>query len=124
MSTPSDHLFQKAGGEEGVAALVDAFYQRVLADETLAPFFKDSSMDKLRLMQREFFAMALGGPISYSGKPLAHAHHGRGITPGHFAAFVQHLVDTLREKGMTQEDIDEIISRIDTYANEVTGTSY
>ena len=124
MSTPSDHLYQKAGGEEGLATLVEAFYQRVLGDESLAPFFKNSSMENLRHMQREFFAMALGGPVSYSGKPLAHAHHGRGITPTHFASFVNHLVDTLRDTDLTQEDIDEIISRIDTYANEVTGTSY
>lgn len=124
MSTPSDHLYQKVGGEKGIQTLVEAFYKRVLDDESLAPFFKNSSMENLRHMQREFFAMALGGPISYSGKPLAHAHHGRGIKETHFAAFVQHLIDTLRETDLTQEDIDEIISRIDTYANEVTGTSY
>lgn len=124
MSTPSDHLYQKAGGEEGIASLVDAFYKRVLADETLAPFFKDSSMESLRRMQHQFFAMALGGPIAYSGKPLAHAHHGRGITSAHFASFVGHLLETLKETHLTQEDIDEVISRIDTYANEVTGTSY
>ncbi len=73
-------LYDRVGGEETITRLVDAFYERVLADEELAPFFSGTSMDKQRRMQREFFAVALGGPIKYSGRPLGDAHRGLGIT--------------------------------------------
>ncbi len=53
-----------------ISEVIDEFYDRVLADPDLKPFFRNTSMDKLRRMQREFFSAALDGPITYSGKLL------------------------------------------------------
>lgn len=120
----SPTLYDKLGGETGIESLVISFYVRVLADPELAPFFRHTSVEKLHSMQREFFAMALGGPITYSGRPLAHVHHGRGITTHHFSRFVEHLVATLEELGVEDAEAEEVIDRINSYANEITGTSY
>ena len=73
------------------------------------------------LMQREFFCAALDGPITYTGSPLSHVHHGRGITKHHFALYVNHLLDTLRDCGINDQKVNEIIGRINTYADEITG---
>ena len=107
-----------------IDSLIPAFYARVLADPELAPFFKNTSIEKLHQMQHAFFSMATGRPVTYSGKSMAHAHHGRGITAKHFSLFTGHLVETLRDLGVTQEEADEVIDRVNTYANEITGTSY
>lgn len=107
-----------------ITALIPAFYVRVLADPELAPFFKHTELEKLHAMQREFFVMATGGPIQYSGRPLAHTHHGRGITQQHFARFTGHLVETLLDLDVTQDEADEVIERINAMTNEVVGTSY
>ena len=120
--TPS--LYDRIGGEETIASLIPAFYVRVLADPELAPFFRHSSLEKLHGMQREFFAMATGGPSEYTGRPLAHVHHGRGITRQHFSKFAGHLIETLLEIGVSQEDADEVIERINATANEIVGASY
>ncbi len=56
-------LFDRVGGEQGVRNLVRSFYDRVLRDPELAPFFEDASIDRLYSMQYEFFAAALGGPV-------------------------------------------------------------
>ena len=40
-------LFEQIGGAETVAQLIDQFYDRVLGDEELAPFFEQTSMDRL-----------------------------------------------------------------------------
>jgi hemoglobin len=77
----SPTLWDRLGGTQGADALIQDFYDRVLLDPELAPFFEHASMDRLRAMQREFFSAALGGPLEYSGLPMAHAHHGRGIQP-------------------------------------------
>lgn len=113
-------LFERIGGEATIARLVDHFYDRVLADEELAPFFEHTPMEKLRRMQLEFFSAALDGPQAYSGLSLAHAHQGRGISVKHFQHFVQHLLETLKDLGLSRQDIDEIISRISTYVNDIT----
>lgn len=119
-------LYDRIGGEKAVESLVTAFYDRVLADEELQRFFEHTGTDKLKRMQREFFAAALDGPVTYSGRPLSHVHHGRGIKPRHLKRFLDHLLETLKAlKGadISDDDVYAVISRINTYADEVTGTS-
>jgi hemoglobin len=113
-------LYDRIGGEATLARLVDAFYDRVLDDEDLAPFFEHTPMERLRRMQLEFFGAALDGPQSYSGLALAHAHQGRGIRVHHFQKYVQHLLDTLEGFDLSKEDREEIITRISKYVNDIT----
>lgn len=117
-------LYERIGGESGIESLVIDFYVRVMADPELAPFFRETPLPKLHVMQREFFAMALGGPIVYTGRSMAHAHHGRGISTRHLKLFVGHLVATLEDLGISESESTEVIERINHYANEITGTSY
>ncbi len=116
-------LYDRIGGEKTVEALVDVFYERVLDDDELKPFFEDTSMDKLRRMQHEFFAAALDGPVQYTGRPLSYAHQGLGIKPSHIGRFVGHLLDVVKDHGLESGDVDDIISRINTYADEIVGGS-
>ena len=114
-------LFERVGGEQAVAELIDQFYDRVVADPELKPFFRNVSMVKLRRMQRDFFSAALDGPINYTGRPLGYVHHGRGITKHHFSLYVSHLINTLQNFALKEQDVQDIISRINTYADEITG---
>lgn len=124
MNTTDPSLYERLGGEPAIEAIVKTLYGRVLADPELQPFFEHTSMEKQSTMQHEFLCAALGGPMAYTGKPLSHAHQGRGITTRHFARFAQHLLDALHEMGVSSEDADAVISRLNAYANEITGTSY
>ena len=119
-----DTLYDRIGGAAVIDTLIPAFYSRVLADPDLAPFFRHARLETLHGMQREFFTMALGGPTEYTGQSLSQAHHGRGITTAHFSRFVSHLLETLEAVGLSRAEADEVIARIDTFANEITGTSY
>ena len=121
MPNKQQTLFERVGGEKTIRELIHEFYDRVVADPELKPFFINTSMDKLRRMQREFFSAALDGPITYTGRPLSYVHHGRGITKHHFALYVAHLIDTLRDHGINDQDVNDLIGRINTYANEITG---
>jgi hemoglobin len=116
-------LYDRIGGEATVARVIDTFYGRVLTDPELEPFFRHSSMDTLRRMQVEFFGAALDGPQRYSGLSLAHTHQGRGITVHHFNRFTQHLLETLRGVGIGERDASDVISRINTYADDIVGRS-
>ena len=120
----SPTLYERLGGEAGVESLVTAFYDRVLQDPELEPFFRNTPVAHLRSMQKEFFAMSLDGPVTYSGRPLAWVHHGRGITARHFSLFVDHLLATIGTLGIGDAEAREVISRINTFANEITGASY
>jgi len=115
-------LYERIGGAPGVVGMVDAFYTRVIADPELRPYFEHVPLEKLRRMQVEFFSAALDGPIRFTGTPVIHAHQGRRITRQHFQAFVEHLFVTLADFALDENDRYAIISRINTYADDVVGS--
>lgn len=117
----SGNIFDRIGGADGVSRLVDSFYGRVTADPELTPFFANTSMEKLREIQREFITQALGGPLSYSGRPLSEVHHGRGIRMKHFQRWVDHFLETLNGLKLTRAEIDEIIARVVVDADAIVG---
>lgn len=119
MNTPT--IYDRIGGAEGIANLVDRFYDRVLDDPELEPFFQYSTMDKLRSMQMEFFAAAFDGPQSYSGQPIHYIHQGRGITSKHLTRFLGHLLATVQTIDLEQREVDLIIARVSTYADSIIG---
>jgi len=124
MNVSEHSLYDRIGGGSAIEAITRALYDRVFKDVELKPFFEHTSMDKQRAMQNEFLSQALGGPTVYTGKPLAYAHQRLGITTQHFAKFVQHFLETLREFGVSVEDADEVISKLNALSNEITGKSY
>ena len=121
MTYPQPSLYERIGGAATVSELVDKFYDRVLADPDLAPFFVKTNVRKLRTMQREFFSVALGGPVTYFGKPLAYAHRGRGIERHHFQKFTDHMLATLAGYGLDERDVHDVIDRINMQSSDVLG---
>ena len=124
MNATEPSLYDRLGGESAIATITQAFYEKVLKDAELKTFFANTAMDKQVAMQNDFICEALGGPITYTGKSLAHAHQGMGITSQHFAKFVLLFLETLHEFGVSQDDADAVIERLNTRSNEITGKSY
>ena len=116
-----DSLFDRLGGAETVLEMVNEMYARVLQDDELAPFFKNTDMKRLREMQFEFLAAALGGPVRYSGSELQAIHAGRGITPHHFSRFIGHLADAMQEHGSTKVQINEMLGHVAMYRDRIVG---
>jgi hemoglobin len=105
-------IYDAIGGAGAVRAAVDDFYARVLADPRLAPFFTGTDLNRLKAHQRAFIAAAIGGPEIFSGRDMASAHAGLGITDADFDAVVGHLVDTLSGLGVPEETIGQIGSAL------------
>jgi hemoglobin len=101
-------IYDSIGGAPAVAAAVDSFYARVLADPRLAPFFASTDLERLKAHQRSFIAAALGGPEVFRGRDLAVAHGGLGIGDGDFDAVVEHLVAALTGLGVPGETIAQV----------------
>lgn len=54
-------LLEQVGGREALKATVEVFYERLIKDPKLAPFFEHVPLAKLKMHQVRFFCMALGG---------------------------------------------------------------
>lgn len=122
--TEGDTLYSRIGGAPVVERVIDALYERVQRDPELAPFFAATPMDRLRHMQREFFAVALGEDASWGAWELTRAHGGRGITAQHYSRFVSHLLEALAQVGVDSIDAQDVVTRLSVVQRDVTGESY
>ena len=121
MKNPTS-LFERIGGEAAVEAAVGLFYDKVLSDETLAPFFDGIDMDRQRGMQRDFMSMAFGGPSNYTGRDLRAAHAplvAKGLNESHFNNVAGHLQATLEELGVSAELLEEVMKTVASTKNDI-----
>ena len=110
--------YTRLGGSEPVRVVVQQFYERVLADPALAPYFEGVDMT----VQRRHFALLvvqlLGGPSEYDGRELGEAHRGLHITNVAYDKVVAHLVATLQAAQVP----GDIIAGIGQVATDVRPT--
>ncbi|MFC8687481.1 group 1 truncated hemoglobin [Brevibacillus porteri] len=112
-------FYEKYGGEDTVAKVVDYFYDLVLADDTVNHFFKNTDMEKQRKHQTKFISYALGGPNQYTGQSMAKVHEGMNLQPIHFDAIVRHLRDALTHFGVSQGDIADALSKVESLRDDI-----
>jgi hemoglobin len=115
-----ENLYEKVGGEESIAKVVDYFYSElVLKDDTVNQFFKETDMEKQRRHQSKFISFALGGPNQYTGQSMAKAHEGMNLQPEHFNAIVKHLHDALAHFGVNERDIDTALTKVASLRDDI-----
>ncbi|CAG7636005.1 group 1 truncated hemoglobin [Paenibacillus allorhizosphaerae] len=112
-------LYQKFGGEEAIAKVVDYFYDLVLADDTVNHFFEHTDMEKQRRHQTKFISYALGGPNQYTGQSMAKVHTGMNLQPVHFDAIVKHLHDALAHFGVNESDIETALAKVGSLREDI-----
>lgn len=112
-------LYDRLGGEAAIAAAVERFYGRVLADPLLASFFEGIEMPRLKRHQFAFLSQALGGPNRYSGTSISRAHAHLPIQQRHFDAVAGHLVETLRALGVSEDLITEVAAAVTPLSAEI-----
>lgn len=115
-------LYEKIGGEKAVDAAVDIFYDKVINDNALAPFFDGINMERQKKMQKSFLTVAFGGPNNYSGKGMRAAHSrpvAIGLNEGHFNKVAEHLQRTLLELSVPYDLIQEVMTIAASTKNDV-----
>jgi hemoglobin len=76
-------LYERVGGYNALAAVVDDFIGRLVSDKQFEKFFAGHSIDsKKRIRQHilDQFCAATGGPCVYTGRDMKTTHSGLGIT--------------------------------------------
>src|SRR5215217_7543570 len=91
-------LYERLGGYNALAAVVDDFVGRLVADKQFEKFFVGHSIDsKKRIRQHilDQFCAATGGPCIYTGREMKTSHAGLGITENDWDAAARHLTASL-----------------------------
>ncbi len=111
-----EDLYELIGGRSTIETATELFYDKVLQDDSLRPFFERADMAHLRSRQAMFISMLLGGRV-YTGKDIQDAHaHSRdhGLKDEHFDLFLKHFRAALEEVGVKPQNAEQVMKRLES----------
>jgi hemoglobin len=118
-----DTLYERLGGRDGIRAVVDEFYDRLLADGDIGPLFEGGDMEFLRRTQTTFLCEAAGGPETYDAKPIREAHLDVPLTPAHIQRAVELLRASLDEFDVPEDDARMVVQAVAAYEDDLLASA-
>jgi hemoglobin len=113
-------IYDEIGGEPAVTAVVDAFYERLVADPDLMAYFEGRDMRRLKAHQRALVTVALGGATEeYTGRMMRPAHAGMAITHEAFDKVLDHLLAVLTGAGVAPVTAAKVLAILQPLRSDV-----
>ena len=131
-------LYERLGGEKGIALIVDDFVNRALADPRVnwerkgvkserlllrdKPMEWSATPDEVERMKKhitQFISLATGGPAQYQGRDMREVHKGMNITNTEFDAAIGDLKATLDKLGIPTADQKELLAILESTRPQV-----
>lgn len=100
-------LWDDAGGEPAITAVVQELYDRLFDDQMVSFFFEGKDKAHLVAQQVRFTSAFLGGPYTYEGKALPDAHASLPLLAGHFDRRHHLLRQILAKAALPKHVVDE-----------------
>jgi hemoglobin len=102
-------LYDRLGGQIGVAAIADSLIDRVSADPMLGRSFRDSKLERIKMLLAEQICDLSGGPCHYSGDSMKEVHAGHHISEAEFYGMVAGLREVLKERHVSHGAANELL---------------
>jgi len=115
-------LYQRLGGYDAIAAVVDDFIGRLVTDKRFEKFFVGHSEDSQKRIRQHIldqFCAATGGPCIYTGRDMKTTHHGLGITDADWDAAAKHLVASLDKFKVPEKEKGEVLAFITSLKKDI-----
>ena len=115
-------LYERIGGYNALAAVVDDFIGRLVTDKQFEKFFVGHSNDsKKRIRQHilDQFCAATGGPCVYTGRDMKTSHEGLGITNADWDAAAKHLVASLDKFKVPEKEKGEVLAFVTSLKKDI-----
>ncbi len=107
-------LYEKYGGFSHISKVVMDFYDTLLDDDDIGPFFDNVDMAKMVDHQTKFIASLLGGPAAYTDRQLQQLHTHLEINNEHYDRLKEVLGGTLLEHGVEEQDVAIVLAEFET----------
>lgn len=111
MDTPSDTLFDRLGGHNGITRITRELMRNHLANPLVKTRYENSE-DLARVERRvvEFFCAGAGGPQTYSGQDMLTTHRGMNISEQEFITVVDDAMAALETCGIEAPVRNEVLA--------------
>ncbi len=104
-------LYQRLGGAEGLARIVDDVIANHLANPIVRTRFEAvKDIGQLRRRALEFFGAGAGGPVQYTGKAMLDTHRGMNISEQEYLAVMDDIVSALRKNQVDEGAQKDVIA--------------
>jgi hemoglobin len=113
-------LYDRLGGVYAIAVVVDDFIDRVMVDARLNanPRVDEAhhrvSPQGFKYYVTEMLCWALGGPQTYSGRPMVDSHRDLRITGDEWDAFMDDLDQTLTHFAVPERERGEVVAIVES----------
>ena len=115
-------LYEKYGGFATIHSIVQNFYDDVLEDDLLRPYFHNVSMKGLIRHQTDFLSQLLGGPTKYDGRTLKESHKHLNITDEAFGRVAVILQENLEDVGVEEADVKTIMGIVASAKDDIVAS--
>lgn len=103
-------LFQRLGGADGIAAIVDDVIDRHAVNPALAPRFAGRDLPQMKRLGAQFAYASTGGPRARSNHWLRRAYAGLSINEHEFRATMDDILAALRAQGVASAEVNEVVA--------------
>lgn len=107
-------------GEERLRALIDDFIEVVAGDFIIGFMFMGKDLVRIKDKEFELASSHLGGPHSYTGRPMRRAHASSPINSGHFRRRLALLRSACQRHGVDEDIIERWIAHNQRLEAQVT----
>lgn len=116
-TTTQTSLYQRLGGKEGIAALVDDIVEMHMNNPKVSARFRPyleqpEALAQVKKHTCDFFGMGSGGPEVYAGRDMETTHRGMNISEEEYMHVADDIMGALDKHGMdetTKKDVLAIV---------------
>ena len=112
-------LYERLGGVERIAVLVDDLVDRHAANPLIEARFRGKDLPRLKQLVVQFFCMGTGGPPAYEGRDLRTVHSGMNLSEQELVAAFDDVVAAMQGHGVGAAEVNEVVGILYSLKGEV-----
>ena len=119
-------LYERLGGYDAIAAVIDAVMVRIKSDDKLRRFYDHRGTDGIAREQQlfvDFLCASTGGPVVYTGRDMKTAHIGMRLDEEDWQRGREHLAATLEALEVPEQEKDEMMGLVESLKSEIVEVS-
>lgn len=110
-----DTLYERLGGAEGIAKIVDDVVEAHLNNPTVKARFlpyldKPERVTEIKKHLRDFLGAGSGGPETYTGRSMLEAHRGMNISETEYMAVMDDILGVLEKHGIDESARKDVLA--------------
>ncbi|MEB3984057.1 group 1 truncated hemoglobin [Mycobacterium sp. 663a-19] len=122
MTQPATSLYQRMGGYDVIAAVIDDLFAILHGDPAFARFFggrsEDSVIRSRQLLVDQMCALS-GGPCHYIGRDMKTSHSGLGITNVDWDTNMKASDEALAKNGVGDAERADFLALFERYRDDI-----